>query len=102
MSATIALSADVMRRDGERFLRGFDGIPQLEGYTRYNRVTRPSRKDGDPIRLAHCSAHARRKLMEVFDRDPYEIAAEGLSKGSPRGQRQRTSPEPQLRAHRAG
>ncbi|WP_331716676.1 IS66 family transposase [Paracoccus aminovorans] len=32
----------------------------------------------DPIRLAHCWAHARRKLKEVFDRDGLEIAAEGL------------------------
>ncbi len=33
---------------------------------------------GDPIRVAHCWAHARRKLKEVFDRDGSEIAAEGL------------------------
>lgn len=31
-----------------------------------------------PIRVAHCWAHARRKLKEVFDRDGSEIAAEGL------------------------
>jgi hypothetical protein len=28
--------------------------------------------------VAHCWAHARRKLKEVFDRDGSEIAAEGL------------------------
>ena len=28
--------------------------------------------------MAHCWAHARRKLNEVFDRDGSEIAAEGL------------------------
>ena len=28
--------------------------------------------------MAHCWAHARRKLKEVFDRDGSEIAAEGL------------------------
>ncbi|SLN72979.1 Transposase IS66 family protein [Roseovarius gaetbuli] len=33
---------------------------------------------GDPIRVAHCWAHARRKLKAVFDRDGSEIAAEGL------------------------
>ena len=44
----------------------------------YNRLTRPSRKGGEPIRVAHCWAHARRKLKEVFDRDGSEIAAEGL------------------------
>jgi len=65
-------------KNAETFLRGFDGILQLDGYTGYNRLTRPSRKGGDPIRVAHCWAHARRKLKEVFDRDGSEVAAEGL------------------------
>ena len=65
-------------KNAETFLRGFDGILQLDGYTGYNRLTRPSRKGGEPIRVAHCWAHARRKLKEVFDRDGSEIAAEGL------------------------
>jgi transposase len=56
-------------KNAETFLRGFDGILQLDGYTGYNRLTRPSRKGGGPIRVAHCWAHARRKLKEVFDRD---------------------------------
>jgi len=65
-------------KNAETFLRGFDGILQLDGYTGYNRLTRPSRKGGGPIRVAHCWAHARRKLKEVCDRDGSEIAAEGL------------------------
>ncbi|RFP85437.1 IS66 family transposase [Rhodobacteraceae bacterium 63075] len=65
-------------QNAETFLSGFDGILQLDGYTGYNRLTRPSRKGGEPIRVAHCWAHARRKLKEVFDRDGSEIAAEGL------------------------
>ncbi|WP_353351891.1 IS66 family transposase, partial [Aquicoccus sp. SU-CL01552] len=64
--------------NAEKILQGFDGILQLDGYSGYNRLTRPSRKGGDPIRVAHCWAHARRKLKEVFDRDGSEIAAEGL------------------------
>ena len=64
--------------NAEKILQGFDGILQLDGYTGYNRLTRPSRKGGSPIRVAHCWAHARRKLKEVFDRDGSEIAAEGL------------------------
>ena len=64
--------------NAETFLRGFDGILQLDGYQGYNRLTRPTRKGGDPVRVAHCWAHARRKLKEVFDRDGSEIAAEGL------------------------
>lgn len=59
-------------------LQGFDGIVQLDGYTGCNRLTRPSRTGGAPITVAHCWAHARRKLKEVFDRDGSEIAAEGL------------------------
>jgi transposase len=51
-------------KNAENFLRGFDGILQIDGYP--------------GIRVAHCWAHARRKLKEVFDRDGSEIAAEGL------------------------
>lgn len=64
--------------NAETFLTGFDGVLQLDGYTGYNRLTQPSRKGGAPIRVAHCWAHARRKLKEIFDRDGSEIAAEGL------------------------
>jgi len=71
-------AADRGGENAERFLKGFDGILQLDGYAGYNRLTRPTRKGGDPITVAHCWAHARRKLREVFDRDGSEIAAEGL------------------------
>ena len=64
--------------NAETFLTGFDGILQIDGYQGYNRLTKPTRKGGDPVRVAHCWAHARRKLKEVFDRDSSEIAAEGL------------------------
>src|SRR5690606_18233190 len=64
--------------NAETFLTGFDGILQIDGYQGYNRLTKPSRKGGAPIRVAYCWAHARRKLKEVFDRDGSEIAAEGL------------------------
>ncbi len=64
--------------NAEKFLKGFDGILQLDGYQGYNRLLRPSRKGGDPIQAAYCWAHARRKLKEVFDRDKSGIAAEGL------------------------
>jgi len=64
--------------NAETFLTGFDGILQIDGYTGYNRLTKSSRKGGAPIQVAHCWAHARRKLKEVFDRDGSDIAAEGL------------------------
>lgn len=66
--------------NAETFLDGFDGILQLDGYTGYNCLTRATRKGGKPIRVAHCWAHARRKLKEVFDKDKSEIAAEGLQR----------------------
>ena len=69
-------------QNAETFLHGFEGILPLDGYSGYNRLTRPSRKGGEPIRVAHCSAHARRKLKEVFDRDGSEIAAEGLRRNA--------------------
>ena len=53
----------------ETVLRGVDRILQPDGYTGDTRLTRPSRKGGDPIRVARCWAHARRKLREMFDRD---------------------------------
>ncbi|CRL14716.1 Transposase [Phaeobacter italicus] len=65
-------------QNAEQILQGFDGILQLDGYTGYNRLTRPSRKGGAPVTVAHCWAHARRKLKELFDRDGSENAAEGL------------------------
>ena len=64
--------------NAERFLTGFNGILQLDGYQGYNRLMRPSRKGGDPVVAAYCWAHCRRKLKEVFDRDSSGIAAEGL------------------------
>lgn len=61
----------------EKFLAGFKGILQVDGYSGYNRLTKNTRADG-PLTLAFCWAHARRKLKEVYDRDGSEIAAEGL------------------------
>lgn len=46
--------------NAETFLHGFDGALQLDGDQGYNRPTRPSRKGGDPIRVAHCWTHASR------------------------------------------
>jgi transposase len=64
--------------NAEKFLTGFNGTLQIDGYPGYNRLTKPSREGGEPIIVAYCWAHARRKLKEVFDRDGSEIAAEGL------------------------
>ena len=65
-------------KNAEQILQGFDGTLQLDGYSGYDRLTRPSRIGGAPIKVAHCWAHARRKLKEIFDQDGSQIAAEGL------------------------
>ncbi len=76
--AVFFYASDRKGKNAETFLRGFDGILQLDGYQGYDRLTRPTREGGKPIRVAQCWAHARRKLKEVFDRDGSEIATEGL------------------------
>ncbi len=62
----------------EKFLDGFDGILQVDGYAGYNRLTGRGRKGGAPLRLAYCWSHARRRLREIYDSSGSEIAAEGL------------------------
>ena len=62
----------------EKFLDGFDGILQVDGYAGYNRLTGPGRKGGAPLQLAYCWAHCRRRLREIYDSSGSEIAAEGL------------------------
>lgn len=64
----------------EKFLAGFNGALQIDGYSDYYRLTKSSRTGGEPITAAHCWVHARRKLREVYDRDGSAIAAEGLER----------------------
>jgi transposase len=61
----------------EQILQGFGGILQVDGYAGYNRLIRPERM-GEPIQLAYCWAHARRKLHEVACNSTAPIADEGL------------------------
>ena len=61
------------------FLTGFSGTLQVDSYTGYNTLTKPSRNSG-LVKLAYCWAHARRKLKEVHDRDASPIAKEGLKR----------------------
>ena len=61
------------------FLKGFSGTLQVDGYAGYNILT-DAKREGGPVRLAYCWAHARRKLTEIYDRDGSPIAAEGLKR----------------------
>ncbi len=64
---------------GEKFLDGFSGILQVDGYAGYNRLTKPGRQ-GPPVQLAYCWAHARRKLYDVAKNSTAPIAEEGLKR----------------------
>ena len=61
------------------FLDGFTGTLQVDGYAGYKQLTREGR-NGGPIVLANCWAHARRKLKEIFDASGSPIAEEGLKR----------------------
>ena len=58
----------------KRFLEGFTGILQVDGYAGYNAVAAP----GKGVTRAYCWVHARRKLCEIHDSHRSEIAAQGL------------------------
>lgn len=62
----------------ERIFRGFDGILQVDGYAGYNLLLAPE-WIGPAIQLAHCWAHARRKLIEITRTCPAPIAEEGVA-----------------------
>jgi transposase len=64
---------------GERFLAGFSGILQVDGYAGYKRLTARGRPGG-AVTLAYCWAHARRKLYEIARADGSAIAKEGLQR----------------------
>jgi len=59
----------------ERFLDGFEGILQEDGYVGYNRLAAGPH---GAVRLSYCWAHCRRRLREVFDSTGSAVAAEGL------------------------
>lgn len=62
----------------ERFLCGFDGILQFDGYMGYNCLICFFCKGGDLICVVYCWVYVWCKLKEVFDCDGFEIVVEGL------------------------
>lgn len=55
-------------RKGEyaaEILTGFNGTIQVDAYGAYTHLATPKRPDGDPLRLAFCWAHGRRKLIKA-------------------------------------
>ncbi|WGF90767.1 IS66 family transposase [Marinivivus vitaminiproducens] len=61
----------------EALLEGFTGVLQVDGYAAYKAIARAAPPD-KPLRLAHCWAHGRRQLRELFDKDGSAIAEVGL------------------------
>lgn len=60
-----------------RILDACGGVLQVDGYAACKTV-RGRRGPDAPLVLAHCRAHGRRQLREIFDRDAPPIAEEGL------------------------
>jgi transposase len=57
---------------GRRILRGYGGVVVCDGYGAYETLAKP--RDGLPgIRLAHCFAHVRRKLLEAEPAYPSDV-----------------------------
>jgi hypothetical protein len=65
--------------DNKHFSNGPRGtVCPTNGYAGYNRLIVPDRI-GPNIQLAHCWAHARRKLIEITRTGPAPVAEEGVS-----------------------
>lgn len=49
----------------DEILTGFNGTIQVDAYGGYTHLATPKRSGGDPLRLAFCWAHGRRKLIKA-------------------------------------
>ena len=68
-------------RKGEyaaEILHGFNGTIQVDAYGAYTHLATPKRKGGDPLRLAFCWAHGRRKLIKAKPTKGSPIVDEAL------------------------
>ena len=64
--------------NAERLLTGFDGVLQVDGYAGYKRLAKADREDGEPLALAQCWAHCRRKLIDATPKAGSPVAEEAL------------------------
>lgn len=68
-------------RSGEyaaEILDGFNGTIQVDAYGGYSHLATPDRVGGDPLRLAFCWAHGRRKLIKAKPKKGSPIVDEAL------------------------
>jgi len=69
------------RRKGEyaaEILDGFNGTIQVDAYGGYPHLATPDRTGGDPLKLAFCWAHGRRKLIKAKPKKGSPIVDEAL------------------------
>ncbi|WP_044549186.1 IS66 family transposase [Mesorhizobium japonicum] len=59
-------------------LDGFNGTIQVDAYGGYSHLATPKRTGGDPLRLAFCWAHGRRKLIKSQPKKGSPIVDEAL------------------------
>lgn len=68
-------------RKGEyaaEILDGFNGTIQVDAYGGYSHLATPDRTGGDPLKLAFCWAHGRRKLIKAKPKKGSPIVDEAL------------------------
>lgn len=68
-------------RKGEyaaEILNGFNGTIQVDAYGGYYHLSTPKRTGGDPLRLAYCWSHGRRKLIAAKPKKGSPIVDEAL------------------------
>jgi transposase len=68
-------------RKGEyaaEILNGFNGTIQVDAYGGYAHLATPDRTGGDPLKLAFCWAHGRRKLIKAKPKKGSPIVDEAL------------------------
>jgi transposase len=59
-------------------LEGFNGTIQVDAYGGYTHLATPKRTGGEPLRLAFCWAHGRRKLIKAKPKKGSPIVDEAL------------------------
>ncbi len=62
----------------DEILTGFNGMIQVDAYGAYTHLATSKRPSGDPLRLAYCWAHSRRKLIKAKPKKGSPIVDEAL------------------------
>lgn len=62
----------------DEILTGFNGTIQVDAYGGYTHLAKPDRHGGEPLKLAFCWAHGRRKLIKAKPKKGSPIVDEAL------------------------